>query len=83
MSLPLTDHEIVAMTQQYTQTHDGEYVTHLAYQEINRQVAAGRGWAKCQDCGNPFPQDREGSSSERCSLLCRSNYADYLKGAWG
>jgi hypothetical protein len=78
MTQPLSDPEIVAMTQQYTQTPQGEYVTHLAYEEINRQVAAGRPWAKCPNCGDPYPLDRPGASSGICSKKCHDEYADYL-----
>lgn len=69
-----SDQELVAMTQQYTQTHDGAYVCHEAYEEINRQVAAGRPWSKCQNCGNPYPMDLEGASSSgiHCSDRCYS-----------
>ena len=67
-----SDPELVSMTQQYTQAHSGEYVAHLAYEEINRQVAAGRPWSKCQNCGTPYPMDKEGVSSSgiHCSDSC-------------
>jgi hypothetical protein len=61
-----TDSEIVAMTQQYAQTHDGLYVTHLAYEEINRQGAAGRQWVECPNCGDPYPLDKPGASLDVC-----------------
>lgn len=79
MTRPLSDHEIVAMTQQYTQDHDGNYITHLAYQEINRQVAAGRQWVKCADCGNPYPITEAWSDSTVCSDTCWINYSNYLE----
>jgi hypothetical protein len=75
---PLSDHEIVAMTQQYTQTHDGKYVAHLAYEEINRQVAEGRQWAKCPNCGNPYPLDKPGATPDTCSQECFDDYVAYL-----
>lgn len=78
MTQPLSDAEIVAMTQQYTQDHAGNYITHLAYKEINRQGATGRQWAKCANCGDPYPKDRPGSGSEICSPDCFDSYRDYL-----
>lgn len=74
----MEDHELVAMTQQYSQTHDGEYVTHLAYREINEQVAAGRPWAKCPNCGNPYPLDKAGALTGACSPECFEDYLNYL-----
>jgi hypothetical protein len=74
----LTDDELVAMTQQYDQTLQGEYVTHLAYAEINRQGAAGRQWGKCANCGNPYPWDKEGSGDTVCSPECFQAYVAYL-----
>lgn len=74
----LSDDEIVAMTQQYSTTFAGEHVTHLAYQEINRQVAAGRQWAKCPNCGSPYPLDRPGASSSVCSEACYDEYLAYI-----
>lgn len=76
--MKLTDEEIVAMTQQYTQTHDGKYVTHLAYEEINRQGAEGRQWAKCPNCGNPYPLDKPGANMDTCSQECWDQYAAYI-----
>lgn len=77
------DHELVAMTQQYTQDHDGKYVTHAAYEEINRQVAAGRPWAKCANCGNPYPLREDWNSGTVCSQKCADEYTEYLTtGAW-
>jgi hypothetical protein len=78
MTNPLSDHEIVAMTQQYDQTHDGEYVTHLAYEEINRQGAAGRQWSKCPNCGNPYPLDKPGANMDTCSSECWDGYVAYV-----
>lgn len=74
----LDDHELVSMSQQYSQAHDGTYVTHTAYAEINRQVMAGRQWAKCPNCGNPYPLDREGATWEVCSVECYDDYVAYL-----
>jgi hypothetical protein len=74
----LEDHELIAMTQQYDQTPDGEYVTHLAYAEINRQGAAGRQWAKCPNCGDPYPLDREGAGDTVCSTKCFDEYLIYV-----
>ena len=79
----LTDEEIVAMTQQYTQTHDGKYVTHLAYEEINRQGAAGRQRAKCPNCGNPYPLDKPGATPDICSSECALDYLTYLNQEMG
>jgi hypothetical protein len=74
----LSDDEIVAMTQQYTQTRDGEYITHLAFWEINRQGATGRQWAKCVNCGNPYPLDKPGGTSGTCGPDCFQQYTEYL-----
>lgn len=74
----LEDHEIVAMTQQYSQDRKGSYVTHVAYEEINRQGEAGRQWAKCPNCGNPFPLDKSGAGGTVCSERCHDQYVDYL-----
>jgi hypothetical protein len=74
----LTDEELVAMTQQYDQTLQGEYVTHLAYEEINRQGADGRQWAKCPNCGNPYPLDKPGAGDTVCSEVCFQEYLAYL-----
>lgn len=79
----LEDHEIVAMTQQYTQDHDGNYVTHLAYAEINRQGAAGRQWAKCPNCGNPYPLDKPGATADICSPECAAAFLIYLNQEMG
>lgn len=78
MANDFTDHELIAMTQQYTISREGKYVTHEAYEEINRQVAGGRPWSKCMDCGNPFPLDKEGASMEFCSAECGDRYSAYL-----
>ncbi len=78
MTQPLSDAEIVAMTQQYTQALDGIYVTHLAYEEINRQGAAGRQWAMCVNCGNPYPHDKPGCDPDTCSEGCYNDYVNYL-----
>jgi hypothetical protein len=74
----LSDDEIVAMTHSYDRTPGGEYITHLAYQEINHQGAAGRQWAKCPNCGNPYPLDRPGSNETTCSQRCWDDYAAYV-----
>jgi len=74
----LEDHELIAMTQQYSVDHDGAYVAHIGYAKINEQVAAGRPWAKCSDCGNPYPLDREGASGDFCSFTCHDSYIAYL-----
>jgi rubredoxin len=74
----LSDDEIVAMTHSYDLTPGGEYITHLAYQEINRQCATGRQWAKCPNCGNPYPLDKPGASSDVCSDTCFQQYTEYL-----
>lgn len=78
MDRQLSDQELVAMTQQYTQDHDGNYVTHLAYEEINRQGAEGRQWAKCPNCGNPYPLDKPGATPDICSRECHDAYVAYL-----
>ena len=80
----LEDHELVAMTQQYGLTHSGAYVCHEAYEEINRQVAAGRPWSKCSNCGNPYPLDKPGSSGTHCSeKCCDEETADLMHaGGW-
>lgn len=67
----ITDEQLVAMTQQYTVAHD-------AYKEINRQVAEGRQWSKCPNCGNVYPWDRPGSSASACSSACFIQYLAYL-----
>lgn len=75
-----TDAQLVVMTQQYAQDRIGtEYVTHLAYVEINARVAAGQSWAKCMDCGNPFRADQHrpsesGASGAFCSEVCERAY---------
>lgn len=74
----LEDDELVAMTQQYSQTYDGDYITHQAYAEINKQVMGGRQWAKCPNCGNPYPLDREGATPDICSAKCYDEYVAYL-----
>lgn len=74
----LTDQELVGMTHSYGQTRDGDFVTHLAYEEINRQVAGGRQWAKCPNCGNPYPLDRPGATGDICSRECSDEYLAYL-----
>lgn len=76
--LQLTDHELIAMTQQYDTTHGGEYIAHLAYAEINRQGAEGRQWHKCPNCGMPYPLDRPGAGQEGCSRKCFNEYLAYL-----
>lgn len=73
-----SDDEIVAMTHSYDLTPGGEYITHLAYQEINRQGATGRQWAKCPNCGNPYPLDRPGATPDICSDECFQQYTEYL-----
>lgn len=75
----LTDAELVAMTQQYTQDRDGEFVTHVAYREMNRQIAEeGRQWCKCANCGNPYPLSDEWGDMTVCSSGCWADYASYL-----
>ena len=70
-----TDDELVAMTQQYEETHDGAYIAHLAYIEINNQVRLGRPWSKCSNCGNPYPVE---VMADMCSEECLNQYVDYL-----
>lgn len=73
------DHELVAMTQQYTQDHDGNFVTHLAYEEINRQIKEeGRQWCKCANCGNPYPLSDDWGDMTVCSTDCWNDYAAYI-----
>ena len=75
----LTDAEIVAMTHSYDMTRDGsEYICHLAYKEINRQGAEGRQWAKCPNCGNPYPMDQESAMWDCCSPTCFEQYVKYV-----
>jgi hypothetical protein len=73
----VTDEQLVAMTQQYTQTRQGVFICHLAFEEINAQVRKGRAWCKCIDCGNPYPYDREGASGEFCSEACEAKSLAY------
>lgn len=74
----MEDHELIALTQQYDKDRDGVYVCHTAYEQINQQVAAGRPWAKCVNCGQPYPRDRKGSGPEMCSTDCENSYLLYL-----
>lgn len=75
------DHELVAMTQQYSTTRDtNQYIAHLAYAEISRQCVNGRKWSKCVNCGNPYPMDNYTPSSEVCSEGCAESYLEYLLG---
>lgn len=73
-----TDEQIVVMTQQYDRTRDGEFIVHLAYDEINRQGSEGRQWAKCPNCGNPYPLDKPGAGDTVCSTECFEAYAAYV-----
>lgn len=73
-----TDEELVLRTKSYDQNPDGTYVSHKAYEEINAQVAAGRAWSKCPNCGDPYPMDREGSNSTTCSRKCFDEYLAYV-----
>lgn len=74
----IEDHQLVAMTQQYHVDRQGEYVCYEAYEIINEQVRNGRPWAKCRDCGNPFPLDKPGATGSMCSEKCERAYAHYL-----
>jgi hypothetical protein len=76
--MALTDDEIVAMTQQYTQGRGGGYVCHDAYDEINRQGGEGRQWTKCPNCGNPYPLNKPGANDTTCSSGCWAEYAAYV-----
>lgn len=73
-----TDDEIVSMTQQYSQDQDGNFISHVAYEEINNQVNSGRQWSKCPNCGNPYPLDKEDTSSTYCSSKCAKEYLEYI-----
>lgn len=73
-----TDEELIALALSYNRNPDGTFVRHDAYAEINRQVAAGRPWSKCPDCGNVYPMDREGADETTCSVRCRYSYAAYV-----
>lgn len=73
-----TDSELITMTKQYTQDLQGNYIAHLAYEEINRQVENGRNWSKCPNCGEPYPLDQEGASMDFCSEGCYIAYVNYL-----
>lgn len=78
-----TDDELVAMSQQYTETRGSslyheQFIAHLAYAEINNQVRHGRPWAKCVDCGNPYPLDKPGTEVDLCSQACAERYAAYI-----
>jgi hypothetical protein len=78
-----TDEQLIAMTQQYSLTVDGSYICHEAYELINAQVKAGREWSKCQDCGNPYPLDKEGCTFNHCSKSCEeSAIADIMRECW-
>jgi hypothetical protein len=79
--LKYTDHELISMTQQYTQTREGDFICHLAFKTINEQVRNGRDWAKCMECGKPYPLDREGATLSFCSTSCENSYASYLEGS--
>lgn len=79
----MTDEQLVAMTQQYSQTRNREYVAHEAYKAINEQVKEGRQWAKCPNCGNPYPLDKEGANGTTCSPHCHNEYLDYVMGVAG
>lgn len=73
-----TDAELISMTQQYEKTHDGKYIAHLAFGEINKQVSSGRTWAKCANCGNPYPLDRPDCDGTVCSKDCFDQYLAYI-----
>lgn len=74
----ITDEQLVAMTQQYDQGRDGNYVAHDGYALINAQVKAGRPWAKCPNCGQPYPLDRPGANESICSPECYDAYVKYV-----
>lgn len=73
-----TDAELVSMSKSYEVKPDGTYVAHEAYREINEQVADGRPWAKCPNCGLPYPLDMPGASISVCSEACYQAYASYV-----
>ena len=73
-----TDEELVAMTKQYGLAKNGQYVSHIAYEEINRQGSEGRQWAKCANCGNPYPLSPEWGNDTICSQDCFDSYVAYL-----
>lgn len=75
-----TDKQLVTMTQQYTVTRDmEEYICHIALTEINKQVANGRLWNKCMDCGTVYPLDKEGANTVFCSDTCEAATEAYMK----
>ena len=79
------EQEVVLKAIAYEEAWDlyGNYVTHLAYEEINRQGAAGRQWAKCPNCGNPYPLDKPGATADICSPKCAAAFLIYLSQEMG
>lgn len=77
------DQTLAALSRSKVQLPDGTYVAHRAYEKINEQVKAGRPWAKCPNCGDPYPLDREGADGTMCSTECWDDYAAYVQNPGG